>query len=89
MGDHIVDAQWDLAAGAGRIFVGLKFTVHNVTAQDLLWEYAQRRRAVDAGFSEDLETCLRAAGYVPAPHPTAVSAVGASPQSASDTKVPQ
>jgi hypothetical protein len=32
-------------------------------AQDLLWEYAQRRRAIDAEFSEDLETCLKADGY--------------------------
>jgi len=35
------------------------------TAQDLLWEYAQRRRKVDAEFSADLETCLRAAGFDP------------------------
>lgn len=37
----------------------------DATAQDLLWEYAQRRRAVDAEFSSDLEAALRAAGYVP------------------------
>lgn len=35
------------------------------TAQDLLWEYAQRRRPVDAEFSEDLEAALRAKGFVP------------------------
>jgi hypothetical protein len=35
------------------------------TAQDLLWEYAQRRRAVDAEFGDDLEEALRLAGYVP------------------------
>ena len=34
-------------------------------AQDLLWEYAQRRRSVDAEFSADLEIALRSAGYVP------------------------
>lgn len=33
------------------------------TAQDLLWEYAQRRRKVDAEFSDDLESALRAKGY--------------------------
>lgn len=33
-------------------------------AQDLLWEYAQRRRSVDAEFSEDLEQALLAANYV-------------------------
>jgi hypothetical protein len=40
-------------------------SVNDPTAQDLLWEYARRRRAVDAEFSDDLETALRAAGYVP------------------------
>jgi hypothetical protein len=35
------------------------------TAQDLLWEYAQRRRVVDAEFSDDLEAALREDGYVP------------------------
>jgi len=33
------------------------------TAQDLLWEYVQRRRAVDAEFASDLEEALRLAGY--------------------------
>ena len=36
------------------------------TAQDLLWEYAQRRRTVDADFADDLEAALRSAGYEPA-----------------------
>lgn len=35
-------------------------------AQDLLWQYAQRRRAVDADFSADLEEALRLKGYRPA-----------------------
>lgn len=38
-------------------------SVKDRTAQDLLWQYAQRRRAVDAEFSDDLETALRTAGY--------------------------
>lgn len=33
-------------------------------AQDLLWEYAQRRRVVDKEFADDLETALRAKGFV-------------------------
>lgn len=37
----------------------------DITAQDLLWEYAQRRRAVDPAFSDDLECALRIAGFVP------------------------
>lgn len=40
-------------------------SVEDETAQDLLWEYAQRRREVDEEFAEDLEAALRAAGYVP------------------------
>jgi len=40
-------------------------SVRDPSAQGLLWEYAQRRRAIDREFSEDLETCLRAAGYDP------------------------
>jgi hypothetical protein len=38
-------------------------SVKDPTAQDLLWAYAQRRRAVDAEFAADLETCLRVSGY--------------------------
>ncbi|HMI85954.1 MAG TPA: hypothetical protein VK550_17775, partial [Polyangiaceae bacterium] len=45
-------------------------SVKDPTAQDLLWEYAQRRRSVDAEFSADLEAAVRNAGYVPeAPAP--------------------
>ena len=33
------------------------------TAQDLLWIYAQRRRAVDAEFADDLEAALQAKGF--------------------------
>lgn len=40
-------------------------SVKDKTAQDLLWTYAQRRRAVDAEFADDLETCLKAEGYEP------------------------
>lgn len=41
-------------------------SVKDKTAQDLLWEYAQRRRAVDAEFASDLEIALKAKGYDPA-----------------------
>lgn len=40
-------------------------SVRDTTAQDLLWQYAQRRRSVDAEFAEDLETALQTAGYEP------------------------
>lgn len=41
-------------------------SVDDPTAQDLLWLYAQRRRSVDADFTNDLEYCLQRAGYLPA-----------------------
>lgn len=40
-------------------------SVKDTTAQDLLWEYAQRRRAVDVEFAFDLETALVTAGFEP------------------------
>ncbi len=44
-------------------FVPLK--IDDPMAQDLLWEYAQRRRKVDKEFASDLEFALQNAGYVP------------------------
>lgn len=38
-------------------------SVNDQMAQDLLWEYARRRRAVDADFSDDLQWALIQAGY--------------------------
>ncbi len=45
-------------------------SVKDPTAQDLLWEYAQRHRPVDAEFSADLEEALRTAGFVAPTKPT-------------------
>jgi hypothetical protein len=42
-------------------------SVKDPSAQDLLWEYAQRHHAVDAEFAADLEIALKNAGYVPKP----------------------
>lgn len=41
-------------------------SVKDKTAQDLLWEYAQRRRSVDAEFASDLEIALKSHGYTAA-----------------------
>lgn len=38
-------------------------SIEDPMAQDLLWEYAQRRRKVDEDFSVAVETCLHKAGY--------------------------
>lgn len=37
----------------------------DTAAQDLLWEYAQRRRVVDKEFADDLEFALKANGFAP------------------------
>ena len=41
------------------------FSIKDKTAQDLIWAYAQRRRKVDADFSEDVEICLKKEGFDP------------------------
>lgn len=65
MGAHLKDGKFQSdkypSCPAGKVPLSTK----DPTAQDLLWEYAQRRRSVDAEFSEDLEEALRLDGYIP------------------------
>lgn len=65
-GSHLIDGEFQSdkypATPRGKVPLSVK----DVTAQDLLWEYAQRRRKVDAQFADDLETALRTAGFAPA-----------------------
>lgn len=65
MGSHLIDGKFqsDKYPTTPLGCVPLKCT--DVMAQDLLWEYARRRRSVDAEFSDDLETALKNAGYRP------------------------
>ena len=65
MGVHLIDGtfQSDKYPTTPRGKVPL--SVKDKSAQDLLWKYAQRRREVDAEFSDDLEAALITAGYVP------------------------
>lgn len=65
MGSHIIDGEFqsDKYPTTPRGFVPLKIT--DKTAQDLLWEYANRHRQIDPEFSADLQTALLTAGYVP------------------------
>lgn len=74
MGDHLIDGQFqsDKYPTTPRNKVPLSVT--DPTAQDLLAEYARRRRSVDAEFSADLEAALAVAGW---PGPGAGSRVGA------------
>lgn len=64
-GSHLIDGEFQSdkypTCPRGKVPLSVK----DGTAQDLLWTYAQRRRAVDAQFSADLETALRTAGYQP------------------------
>jgi hypothetical protein len=65
MGDHLIDGEFQSdkypTTPRGKVPLSCK----DPTAQDLLWTYAQRRRPVDAEFSDDLEAALRIAGYRP------------------------
>jgi len=67
MGTHLVNGQFQSDKYPTTPPGKVPLSVKDETAQDLLWEYAQRRRVVDAEFSDDLETALRAAGFVPSP----------------------
>src|SRR5678816_4510670 len=64
MGSHIIDGEFQSDKYPTTPRGKVPLSVKDPTAQDLLWEYAQRRRKIDAEFSEDLETALRSAGYV-------------------------
>lgn len=65
MGEHLIDGEFQSdkypTTPRGKVPLSCK----DQTAQDLLWEYAQRRRKVDAQFSDDLESALKIAGYTP------------------------
>lgn len=69
MGAHLIDGQFQSdkypSCPPGKVPLSVKDTM----AQDLLWAYAQRRRAVDAEFSDDLEQALRDAGFRPKDEP--------------------
>lgn len=65
MGAHIVDGEFQSDKYPTTPRGKVPLSVTDPTAQDLLWEYARRRRSVDAEFSDDLEASLRAAGFMP------------------------
>lgn len=65
MGAHLIDGEFQSDKYPTTPRGKVPLSVKDPSAQDLLWEYAQRRRAVDSEFSDDLETALRNAGYTP------------------------
>ncbi len=79
MSSHLIDGEFQSdkypTCPRGKVPLSVK----DESAQDLLWAYAQRRRSVDAEFSDDLETALRAAGYRPP-----ASRIRAAPPAADD-----
>lgn len=65
MSEHLIDGEFQSdkypTTPRGKVPLSCK----DPTAQDLLWEYAQRRRVVDAAFADDLEAALKTAGFNP------------------------
>ena len=62
---HLIDGQFQSDKYPTTPRGKVPLSVKDPTAQDLLWTYAQRRRAVDSEFATDLEIALANAGYVP------------------------
>lgn len=61
---HLIDGEFQSDKYPTTPRGKVPLSVKDKTAQDLLWEYAQRRRVVDAEFADDLEIALRNAGYL-------------------------
>lgn len=62
---HIIDGEFQSDKYPTTPRGKVPLSIQDWAAQDLLWQYAQRRRSADAEFAEDLETALRTAGYEP------------------------
>lgn len=64
MGEHLIDGEFQSdkypTCPRGKLPLSLK----DPMAQDLIWEYAQRRRPVDPEFSADVIEGLRLKGYL-------------------------
>lgn len=65
MGSHLIGGQFQSDKYPTTPRGKVPLSVEDPTAQDLLWLYAQRRRAVDAEFADDLKMALQTAGYQP------------------------
>jgi len=72
MGAHLIEGEFQSDKFPTTPRGKVPLSVKDLAAQDLLWEYAQRRRAgshgskeVDREFADDLEQALRLKGYDP------------------------
>ncbi len=65
MGAHLINGEFQSdkypTTPRGKVPLSCK----DKGAQDLLWAYAERRRTVDAEFSDDLQAALKLAGFDP------------------------
>lgn len=63
MSEHLIDGEFQSdkypTCPRGKVPLSTK----DLMAQDLLWEYAQRRRKIDPEFADDLEQALKLKGY--------------------------
>jgi hypothetical protein len=66
MSTHLIDGEFQSDKYPTTPRGKVPLSVKDPTAQDLLWEYADRRQPVDSEFSAALRSALLAAGYHPA-----------------------
>lgn len=64
---HLIDGKFQSDKYPSTPRGKVPLSVKDAGAQDLLWQYAQRRRRMDGAFSTDLEIALIMEGFV-APH---------------------
>jgi len=65
LGHHLIDGEFQSNKYPTTPRGKVPLSVRDEMAQDLLWEYARRRRRVDAEFSDYLEAALRLSGSSP------------------------
>ena len=65
MGEHLIDGEFQSDKYPSTPRGKVPLSVKDPMAQDLLWEYARRRRVVDTEFSDDLEEALKLQGSAP------------------------
>lgn len=63
MGAHLIDGEFQSDKYPTTPRGKVPLSVKDRDAQDLLWEYAQRRRRIDAEFADDLQAALIHAGF--------------------------
>lgn len=62
---HLIDGEFQSDKYPSTPRGKVPLSTKDKTAQDLLWQYAQRRRPVDAEFADALEAALELQGYKP------------------------